>query len=370
MVTTRDVECMSLALRLAKRGQYTTRPNPNVGCVITDSNDNIVGSGYHQKAGCDHAEVIALREAGEQAKNGTAYVSLEPCCHQGKTGPCTLEIIKSGIRRVVIAAKDPNPLVAGKGIALLRENGITVDEDVLHEQSIALNRGFIKRMKDGYPWVTVKSASSLDGKTSLKNGTSKWITSEHARHDVQKLRAAHDAIMTGIGTVASDNPSLNVRLSASELTNIEEIMQPTRVVIDHDLKIPTDAKLLSLDGKIIIYTGSHTNDQAFSTFAQVEIVKLESDNRKLNFRSVLKDMAQREINSVLVEAGPTLLGELVQAKLVDEWVSYIAPTLMGNDAKSMVNTAEITEMENCISLQCTDFRKIGDNFRITSLVKY
>lgn len=370
MITSRDVECMSYALRLAKRGQFTTRPNPNVGCVITNTEGNIVGAGYHQKAGSDHAEVIALREAGEQAKSGTAYVTLEPCCHQGKTGPCTLAIIKSGINRVVIASQDPNPLVAGKGVDLLRENGITVETNVLHEQSAALNRGFSKRMTQGLPWVTVKSASSLDGKTSLSNGDSKWITSEHARKDVQKLRAMHDSILTGIGTVLSDNPSLNVRLPMSEFDYAQEILQPVRVVIDYDLKIPSGAKLLSLDGNTIIYTGSDSDDREISDIDQVNVIKFSGQNRKFNLYDVLKDLADQQINSVLVEAGPNLLGELIQAKLIDEWISYIAPIFMGDKANSLLNIDTVTHMDHCVSLECTDFRKIGDNFKITSLVKH
>ena len=370
MITSRDVECMSYALRLAKRGQYTTRPNPNVGCVVTNAYGKIVGTGYHQKAGKDHAEVIALREAGKDANNGTAYVTLEPCCHQGKTGPCTLAVIKSGIRRVVIAMKDPNPLVAGKGIEVLKENGIEVDVDLLQEQAYEINRGFIKRMTKGIPWVTVKSASSLDAKTSLNNGNSKWITSEHARNDVQKLRATHDSIMTGIGTVLTDNPSLNVRIPIDELEYAQEIIQPTRIIIDYDLKITSNMKLFSLEGDTIIYTGNQSDTHAITEIDNVEIVKMEGADRKLDLHAVLKDLADRQINSVLVEAGPNLLGNLIQNKLVDEWIFYISPIFMGNSANSLLNLTTISNMDECISLECTDFRKIGDNFKITSLVKH
>ncbi len=369
MISPRDVECMSFALRLAKRGQYTTRPNPNVGCVITNQKGDIVGSGFHEKAGQEHAEIHALREAGEQANQGTAYVSLEPCCHQGKTGPCTQALIESGVRRVVIATDDPNPLVAGKGIEVLRENDITVEDNVLNQQAKYLNRGFNKRMTQGLPWVTVKSASSLDGGTSLNNGTSKWITSEYARKDVHKLRARHDAIMTGVGTILADNPSLNVRLTEAELEINQPIVQPLRVIIDHDLKTSIDASVLSQDGKTIIFTGHQTDDTEFLNLDNTKIVKVDSTERKLCLESVLKTLADQEINSVLIEAGPTLVGGLIQEKLVDEWVSYMAPTFMGSASRGMLNINEITDMKNCISLECTDFRKIGDNFRITSLIK-
>ena len=370
MSNQRDVECMSHALRLAKRGIYTTRPNPNVGCVITNAHGNIVGEGYHRRAGGPHAEIIALEQAGEHAKHGTAYVTLEPCCHQGKTGPCTQALLKAGIKKVVIAMRDPKPLVAGKGIGSLKQHGIDVVENLLCEQARMVNRGFIKRMTTGMPWVTLKVASSLDGRTALNNGKSKWITSEQARLDVQKIRARQDAIMSGIGTVLADDPSLNVRIDSAELNIDEALIQPIRIVADPELKMPTDAKMLGLPGTTLIFTDDRLSTDKFAEIESCEVIGVHSDQGKLDMKSILKQLAALEINSVLVESGATLLGALINAKLADELIYYSAPILMGSHSRGMFDTNEITNMDECITLEHQDIRQIGNDIRITSLIHY
>jgi diaminohydroxyphosphoribosylaminopyrimidine deaminase/5-amino-6-(5-phosphoribosylamino)uracil reductase len=370
MTNQRDVENMSLALRLAKQGRYTTRPNPNVGCVITNKQGDIVGTGYHARAGEPHAEIHALKEAGDLANQGTAYVTLEPCCHYGKTGPCTQALIDANISNVVIGMQDPNPLVAGKGIQALHEHGIHVADNVLTEQAKLLNRGFIKRMSQGLPWVTVKTATSMDGRTCLRNGSSKWITSEHARLDVQKLRASSDAILTGIGTVLADDPSLNIRLNSEQLGISGNILQPIRVVIDPDLKISPSAKLLQLAGKSIIFIRKDIDTRKFRDIENCQIIHLPDEEGKFNLQLVLEKLSVLEINSVMVEAGGSLVGQLVNSKLVDELIHYLSPTLMGNTSMGMLDIDEITKMDNCISLNTSDIRKLGDDLRITSLLTY
>lgn len=370
MTNQRDVECMSLALRLAERGRYTTRPNPNVGCVITNKHGDIVGTGYHARAGGPHAEIRALEKAGDQANAGTAYVTLEPCCHQGKTGPCTQALIDANILNVVIAMQDPNPLVAGKGIKSLQEHGIQVADNVLGEQAKLLNRGFIKRMSQGMPWVSVKTATSMDGRTCLSNGQSKWITSEHARHDVQTLRASNDAILTGIGTVLTDDPSLNVRLSSAQLGIDGNVIQPYRIIIDPDLKISPKAKLLHLEGKTLIFVKQGVSSSEFNDFDNCEIIDLPDENGKFDLNLMLEKLSALEINSVMVEAGSSLVGELINSKLVDELIHYMAPKLMGNLSNGILDIDEIKQMDNCISLEYSDIRKIGNDLRITSLITY
>ena len=369
MFNQRDVECMSHALRLAKQGIYTTRPNPNVGCVITNSEGHIVGEGYHQIAGEPHAEIHAIQQAGDMAKGGTAYVTLEPCCHQGKTGPCTQALIDAGIKKVIISMRDPNPLVSGKGLETLIQHGVKVEEGLLNQQSQQLNRGFIKRMTQGLPWITAKIATSYDGRTALSNGKSKWITSQHSRHDVQKLRASNDAIMTGVGTVLADNPSLNVRITKEQLNTLIEPLQPIRIIIDPELKMPEDAKMLSLLGTTVIFS-SNFNDDKFKNNSDCQVIPVNSDQGKFDLREVLKHLAEQEINSVLVESGATLLGQLLNAQLVDELIHYMAPTLMGNHAKGMFDTNEIFAMDECITLDQQDVRQVGMDLKITSLIKY
>lgn len=370
MLNHRDVECMTHALRLARRGRFTTRPNPNVGCVITNAEGEVVGTGYHRRAGEAHAEIIALQDAGTRARGATVYVTLEPCCHQGKTGPCTEALIEAGVSRVVIATEDPNPLVTGKGMQRLREHGINVDVDVLSDQARALNIGFFKRMESGYPWVKVKSAISLDGRTALHNGESKWITSSSARSDVQVLRAHSDVVLTGIGTVLADDPALNVRVSAQELGSDEELIQPTRVVIDSALQMPTDAKMLHLAGHTIVFTHNESAAKKFPKSDHCEVVCLSSKLERINLREVLEYLAAQEVNTILVEAGANLVGSLMQHNLVDELVIYMAPKLFGDTAQGMTSLEPIATMDERVSLEYTDIRHVGNDLRITALVKH
>ena len=366
MIDPRDVECMAHAIRLAKRGRFTTRPNPNVGCVITNSNGELVGSGFHQRAGEAHAEIVALRQAGERAKGSTAYITLEPCCHQGKTGPCTDAIIRAGVKRVVVAMQDPNPVVTGKGIQQLRDHNVDVEVDVLNEQARRLNRGFIKRMESGLPWLCIKSAISLDGRTALHTGDSKWITSPAARNDVQKLRAEYDAIMTGIGTVQADDPSLNVRINAQDVGADNELMQPLRVVVDSKLQTPPSAKMLSLVGKTMIFTNSSKAVPELDNHAACQIVRLDDQAEQVDLQVVLKILAENEINSVLIEAGSTLVGNLIQNKLADELIVYVSPKLFGSAAKGISDLDLISDMKEHIALQFTDVRTVDTDLRITA----
>ena len=366
----RDVECMAHALRLARRGRFTTRPNPNVGCIIVDVNGDIVAAEYHHKAGDAHAEILALQKAGDKARGGTAYVTLEPCCHQGKTGPCTQALITAGVKRVVVAMQDPNPQVAGKGIQQLQQHGIQVDCGVLAQQAQELNAGFIKRMQLGVPYVTVKSAISMDGKTALHNGASKWITDSAARNDVQRLRAQSDVVMTGIGTVLADDPALNVRLTSEQLGLAEEVIQPARVVIDPQLQIPTQAKMLSLQGQTIVFAGQQSASKLQNRLSDCEVIVLEEQQGQLDLRQVLQHLAQREINSVLVEAGSSLVGKLIAQNLVDEMIIYMAPKIFGSAAKGMADIGAIDIIDEHISLQYKDVRRVGDDLRITAFIKH
>ena len=356
---------MAYAIALAEKGRYTTHPNPRVGCVLV-KNNQIIGEGYHQRAGQAHAEVLALEKAKDQAKGATAYVTLEPCSHTGRTPPCANTLIAAGLHKVVIALQDPNPLVSGNGIRKLRDAGINVVVGVMEKQAKALNKGFVKRMQHNLPWVRVKMAMSLDGRTAMASGESQWITGAEARHDVQKFRAAADAILTGQGTLLADDPSLNVRLTAADLEIEGEVRQPVRVVLDEDLKISPQAKLLTLSGKTWIYT--HTNKvekEQLLARDGATIVKTAADkNHYLQLEAVLRDLAKREINEVHVEAGQTLTGALLAKGLVDELVIYMAPVLMGSAARGLFHLPALQYMQDKIQLEIKDIRAIGQDWRI------
>ncbi len=366
-----DYVFMARAIQLAKKGLYTTHPNPRVGCVITKKGE-IIAEGYHQRAGEPHAEINALSNCNRFSHGASVYVTLEPCSHTGKTPPCANALIEAQVSRVVIAMQDPNPQVAGEGIKRLQEAGIEVVVGVLEEQSRQLNPGFIKRMQKGLPWVRVKLAMSLDGCTAMASGEGKWITGEDARYDVQKLRAQADAILTGIGTVAADDPSLNVRLTAQELGIEGEVRQPKRVVIDTSLNTPLDAKLLKSAGDKLIVVARETLEQeqqlvrAFKTFG-VEILEVDKTDgdEHLPLELILQELARQEINEVHVEAGATLCGSLIQAKLVDEMILYVAPVFMGSDAKGLLNLAGLEDMQDLIKVEISDIRKVGNDFRIS-----
>ncbi len=358
---------MARAIRLAEQGIYTTHPNPRVGCVLVREGE-IVGEGFHRRAGEPHAERNALAEAGERARGATAYVTLEPCCHHGRTPPCSDGLIEAGVARVVVAMTDPNPRVAGQGIAQLEAAGIRVDQGVMTDQAMALNPGFIARMSRGRPFVRCKLAMSLDGRTAMASGESKWITGAEARKDVQRLRARSDAIVTGIGTVLADNPSMNVRLSVAELPGVESaayLLQPLRVVLDPDLQISPAARLLSLPGETLIVTTSENEKRRQALLAVgAEVILLPRHGIGIDLDLLMERLAQSGINEVLIESGPTLAGAAVAADVVDELVIYAAPILMGSDARGLLNLPALTEMKDRITLEILDLRSVGADLRI------
>ena len=358
-----DAQHMARALQLAKLGLNTTDPNPRVGCVIV-RNGQVVGEGWHRRAGEPHAEVHALAAAGQQARGATAYVTLEPCCHHGRTPPCSEALVQAGIARVVAAMPDPNPHVASRGIADLERAGIRVDIGLLQAEAERLNPGFISRMTRGWPYLRVKLAASLDGRTALANGESKWITGEAARADVQRLRARSSAILTGIGTVLADDPSLTVR-------DLDIGRQPLRVVVDPQLRMRPAARMLSLPGATLVVTGAQqVNNAAALRAAGAEVIGLPAVSGRMDLRLLLAQLAAREINEVLVEAGATLCGELLRAGLVDELVLYLAPHLLGNSARGLFSIPELESMTGRIALDIQDIRAVGRDWRITARVAY
>ena len=357
-----DVEFMSRALMLARRGLYTTDPNPRVGSVLVKDGE-IVGEGWHERAGEAHAEINALEQAGDKARGATAYVTLEPCCHTGRTPPCTDALIAAGVSRVVVAMQDPNPLVAG-GLAVLEKAGIKALAGVLQAQAEALNPGFISRMREKRPYVRVKLAISLDGKTAMANGESKWITGEAARADVQRLRAQSSAILTGSGTVLSDDPSLNVR-------DMDIGRQPMRIIVDANLSTPETAKMFKLEGSTLIATAAEEPDLSeMLVNAGAEIILLPAGSNKVDLPALMQHLAAQEVNEVLVEAGSTLCGSLLESKLVDELVVYMAPHIMGHDARGMFRIPALEKMADRISLNITDVRAVGKDWRITATPEY
>lgn len=357
-----DYQFMVRALRLAERGLYTTDPNPRVGCVLVRDGE-IVGEGWHERAGGPHAEIRALAQSGERARGATAYVTLEPCCHHGRTPPCSDALIRAGVARVVVAMADPNPRVAGQGLAQLAAAGIAVESGVLRTQAEALNPGFIMRMRRGRPFVRCKLAMSLDGRTAMASGESKWITAEAARHDVQHLRARSSAIMAGIGTVLADDPSLTVRLEGVDTR------QPLRVVVDSRLRIPSKARLLDAPGRTLIATASQEplRDAALIR-DNVSIIVRPASQGGVDLPAVMAYLADQEINEVLVEAGPTLNGALLQAELIDELIIYMAPHLMGDAARGLFYLPELVSMDQRIGLEILDIRAVGRDWRITAKV--
>ncbi len=360
MLDAMDSQWMARALQLAERGFYTTSPNPRVGCVLT-KDGAVVGEGWHERAGQPHAEVHALRAAGAAARGATAYVTLEPCSHHGRTPPCADALIAAGVSRVVVAVQDPNPLVAGQGIARLRAAGIEVECGLMETSARELNIGFFSRMSRGLPWVRSKIAASLDGRTALANGTSKWITGEAARHDVQRWRARSCAVLTGVGTVLADDPQLNVR--------IETERQPLRVVLDSQLRMSPAARILR-DGRTLVYTAS-TDESKRSALqaAGAEVVAMPNEHAQVDLPGVMRDLARRGINEVLVEAGRTLNGALFKAGLVDELVLYLAPQLLGDAARGMADLGELVRLDQRISLAWQDVRHVGDDLRITARIR-
>ena len=360
-----DHAFMAEAVRLARRGIYSTHPNPNVGCVVVAGGE-VVGRGWHRRAGEPHAEVHALSEAGERARGATAYVTLEPCSHTGRTPPCAEALVEAGVGRVVVGMQDPNPQVSGRGLARLREAGIAVECGVLEAQARDLNPGFISRMERGRPWLRVKLAASLDGRTAMASGESKWISGPEARRDVQRLRARSSAVMTGIGTVLADDPSLNVRLGAADLYGVEPVRQPLRVVLDSRLRMPLRARMLALPGETLVLTlddADAPRESLERAGATVRVVGAHGEH--LSPHAVLRELAAREMNEVLLECGPTLAGSFMAAGLVDELVLYVAPHLMGDAARGLFRLPALTRMQDRIPLQWRDVRQVGDTLRLT-----
>ncbi|MDG2537009.1 bifunctional diaminohydroxyphosphoribosylaminopyrimidine deaminase/5-amino-6-(5-phosphoribosylamino)uracil reductase RibD [Dyella jiangningensis] len=348
---------MAHALRLAARGLYTTHPNPRVGCVIAHG-EQVIGTGFHQRAGEPHAEVFALREAAEQARGATAYVTLEPCAHHGRTPPCADALIAAGVSRVVIAAEDPFPQVAGRGIGKLRDAGIVADTGLMREAARELNMGFFSRIERGRPWVRVKLAMSLDGRTALANGESKWITGEAARADVQRWRARSSAILTGSGTVLADNPRLTVRLPEGEA-----FTPPWRVLLDNRLRTPPGSHVLDGTAPTLVLHNEHYAPMD-ARFQAVELAVVAEQGGAVDLHAVMAELARRHVSEVHVEAGPTLCGSLLAAGLVDELLLYIAPVLLGDSARPLLGLPSLTDMADRWKLRTLDRRVLGDDLRL------
>ena len=358
-----DSVFMAQAIQLAKKGWYTTRTNPRVGCVIV-KNNQIVAEGWHQKAGLNHAEVNALESADEDLTGATAYVTLEPCSHFGKKPPCALALVKAGVSKVVCAMQDPNPLVAGQGIEQLRKAGVEVTVGLMQTDAEKLNPGFIKRMQTGLPKVVVKSAISLDGKIAMASGESQWITGKAARADVQKLRAESCAIMTGSGTVIQDNPSMNVR--ELEFLQNDHFEQPLRVVIDSQGLVDSDAKIFQQEGETWLVTSQWQNKEYPSAVNQELFAT--NDSGKIDLYELLLKLGDKGINQVLVEAGSGLAGAFIEQGLADELVVYQAPKLLGSNAQS-VYQLPFHKMAQSIELDLSDTRRLGDDTKFIYTVK-
>ena len=353
---------MARALRLAERGQYAAHPNPMVGCVLV-RDEAIVGEGWHEAAGEAHAEVNALEAAGDSARGSTAYVTLEPCAHHGKTPPCVEALISAGVSNVVVALEDPFPEVAGRGIAALKKAGLGVRVGLMQSSAEQLLTGFLSRITRNRPFVRLKMASSLDGGIAMSNGESQWITGPEARADVQRLRARSGAVMTGIGTILADDPSLTVRDTTIDTRG----KQPSRVILDNGLRMPLSAEMLALPGQTLIYCIDDEKREALIA-AGAEVIKVGANAGLVDVSAVLRDLASREVNDVLVEAGPTLAGSLINAGLVDELVLYQAPHIMGSETMGMFDTPAWTELANRKSLDISDVRRVGADTRITARI--
>ena len=354
---------MALALRLAERGLFTTQPNPRVGCVIAHG-EEIVGSGWHQRAGGPHAEVFALSEAGNRARAATAYITLEPCAHFGRTPPCADALIAAGVARVVIAHVDPFAGVDGRGIDKLHAAGIKVESGLMAAPARELNRGFLSRIERRRPWLRVKLAMSLDGRTALASGESKWITGDGARADVQRWRARSSVILTGIGTVLADDPRLTVRISdqASDLGDAVQVA-PLRVILDRDLRSPISSNILDGTVPTLILHGRDA-EPVDQRFERAELAAVEIRQGRLDLSAVLELLAAREINEIQVEAGPTLCGALFAEGLADELLLYIAPVLLGNDARPMLDLPPLSDMSARWKLGMLDQRMLGEDWRL------
>ena len=375
MFSQQDQKFMQRALDLAKLGRWTTAPNPAVGCVIV-KNDEIIGEGYHFKAGEAHAEVKAFQQCAERSQyvekqksavGATLYVTLEPCAHVGKTPPCALKIIESGVKRVVIAMRDPNPLVAGKGIELLQQAGIEVEVGLLESQAEVLNQGFLKRMRTGRPFVQLKMAMTIDGKTATASGESKWITGEAARSDVQDYRACADAILSASGTVLVDDPLLNVRWqqlpeAVQAQYPQQYLRQPIRVVMDSKHRIRPYHKLFGVQSAVWL-VGSENKARDLSAFPYfVEAISLNSQQNQL--LALMDELGKRQINTLWIEAGANLAGSLISANLVDELIVYIAPKLLGDQARGLCHMPDLHHLADAREWKLSSYQQVGEDFKM------
>jgi len=360
MFTADDHAHMARALRLAQRGLLTTTPNPRVGSVVVQQG-SVVGEGWHERAGEPHAEAHALTQAGAHARGATVYVSLEPCSHYGRTPPCVDALVAAGVARVVAAMEDPNPRVAGEGLARLRSGGIRAECGLLEEQAREINLGFVSRMQRGRPWVRVKTAASLDGRTALANGTSQWITGLPARRDGHRWRARSCAVLAGIGTVLADDPRLNVR-------HVETTRQPLVVIVDRHLQLKPSARVLEAEQVLVVAAREEQAKMQVLADAGAEVVILPDAGGKVDLTALMRELARRELNEVLVESGNRLNGALLRAGVVDELLLYLAPHLLGDSARGMFDLQELTALEQRVELKLREVRQIGSDLRVIARI--
>ncbi len=360
---------MALAIQQAEKGRYSTHPNPRVGCVIVKQNQ-LLATGFHEYAGGPHAEINALSQLDGDARGCTVYVTLEPCSHTGRTPPCADALVQAGPDSVVIAMQDPNPLVAGNGVKKLEQAGIKVISGILETQSRQLNRGFIKRMLQKRPWLRVKMASSLDGRSALSNGVSQWVTGPDARRDVQKLRAQSSAILSTARTVIADDASLNVRLERQALAQQVEVRQPVRLILDEGLLLTGKESLFTIESPLWIFTAQsdQTYTQRFSRLPHVSVIELQPQAQGfIDLAELMDYLAQQEINEIHTECGAALAGALLKQGLVDELVLYMAPSLLGTQSRGLFDLGEISIMSDKLNLKIEDVRRIGDDIKITAI---
>ena len=361
-----DVAFMQLALNLAKQGEFTTTPNPSVGCVLVKDGE-VVGKGFHAKAGEPHAEVMALREAGENARGATAYVTLEPCSHFGRTPPCAKGLVEAGVSKVIAAMCDPNPQVAGKGLQILTDAGIESAVGLLEENAEQLNKGFLKRMRTGKPFVQLKLAMSIDGKTAMTSGESKWITGAQARADVQQYRAKASAILSTSQTVLADDPSLNVRWEelppdVKAVYPQEKLHQPVRVILDSGHKVRSDFKVFSTESPVWLVGEDDYPLAGFPVFT--EYLKLDRNQGETRLQALMAELGKRQINTLWVEAGATLAGALIAENLVDELIIYMAPKLLGDQARDLCHLPNLTQLADAPLWQLQSCEPVGDDLKL------
>jgi diaminohydroxyphosphoribosylaminopyrimidine deaminase/5-amino-6-(5-phosphoribosylamino)uracil reductase len=360
LFTAADHIYMARALQLARRGLFTTSPNPRVGCVIVAAGE-VVGEGWHERAGEPHAEAHALAAAGARASGATAYVSLEPCSHHGRTPPCADALIAARVARIVVAMHDPNPKVAGTGVQQLRAAGIDTSVGLLAHEARELNIGFVSRHERGRPWVRVKTAASLDGRIALANGVSQWITSPEARRDGHRWRARACAVMAGIGTLQADNPRLDVR-------DVETTRQPMRIVVDRRLEMTPSARVLE-GGNVLVFCAREEGERAAELRgAGAEVVALPDASGKVDLAAMMQELARRELNEIHVESGNRLNGALLKAGVVDELLLYLAPQLLGDAARGMFDLGVFTSLDERVPMSIHDLRRVGPDLRIVARV--